>query len=613
MAYIYNPVADIDFQKWDSSAKYEVLDTDTGQKIDLLATIKRIQQVLNNKVDIAQGIVNKNKILVVNTEGNVVPTAGVVMTQAERTKLQKIDINYLITPAEREKLKRLTDVIILKGVLDDYDKLIQITTKEVGDCYYVTSTKGDKIIYAQYVWTGDRWSVVGTYDNAPEYIAADCISIINGVINVLYDNVTIKRNPENNELYVPVDGEITEYSDNPASSSAVYKALQKAILSAGDHITISADGNVKAHSFVPQYDDVSKVLPHEMQFQYTGDTTEDGKWVKDFFYRKKLVSKPVTDITTYQLPANTRYIEILKDGYGAPVGRYYLIEDYKYVDELKAKYSEIDFFVTQYSKKQLGSDGVRYNSSCPDILKIGDYVWDYDNRYDRHKIVATTGTFNDTFILDNGASITYRGAGGSGNDIEAYVNSDGVMIFYSMAMSLVATELREYYGKLYSYNEGLVVYGENEQYYTAYTKEPISHTITYTYGQDVYDWQQVNVQPQGIPAELEDKIHDQNTDTQLKDGAVKVTDTDVSINKPLMAGRYGQNDGTKALVIGNGTSDTDNSNATTIDLNGNIQTIGDVATPTHSLNNTLQGKVCTFEEMMAHYTAGNGMTYMIIE
>lgn len=615
MAYIYNPVADIDFQKWDSSAKYEVLDTDTGQKIDLLATIKRIQQLLNNKVDIAQGIVNKNKILVVNTEGNVVPTAGVVMTQAERTKLQKIDINYLITPAEREKLKRLTDVIILKGVLDDYEKLIQIATKEVGDCYYVTSTKGDKIIYAQYVWTGDRWSVVGTYDNAPEYIAADCISIINGVINVLYDNVTIKRNPENNELYVPVDGEITEYSDNPASSSAVYKALQKAILSAGDHITISADGMVNAHSFVPQYDSVDKVLPHEMQFQYIGDTTEDGKWVKDFFYRKKLVSKRVIVPKTFYVTEPIGYIDILEEGHIKPMGRYYKIPDSDLIDNLKSE-NETIYFLD--GTKNTG-DGKEY-CLLPNIIHyVGDKVYCYtDEKYytivAKEEVTESNGIINVYISLDNGSrfveNYSYGGAAGFGWT-NAYVNSTGDVIFKASSSGLIALELRKVGNKLYAYNDGIGVYTKQTDVDWINAGESIQYAIAY--GEEVYDWQQVNVQPQGIPAELESKIHDQNTDTQLKDGAVKVSDTEVAINKPLMAGRYGQNDGTKALVIGNGTSDTDKSNATTIDLNGNIQTIGDVATPTHSLNNSLQGKVCIFEEMMQHYTPNNGMVYMIIE
>lgn len=368
--------------------------------------------------------------------------------------------------------------------------------------------------------------------------------------------------------------------------------LRPCTLTAGDHIEI--EGEVcTAHSFIPQYDDVSKVLPHEKVFQYIGST--NSKFTHNYFYERGdgfVVSAGTRKPAVMLTKSITDYNDFLQ-GYffqSSETG-----EDlYMWATERRSG----DSVASPFGYAAVSID--RYP-------KVGDYINSYQHPVE---IIAIEedGAIRGR-MTDNGTEYTIHFVYHSKVDTIKYANDSGVVlhignynvkderfsVMYCPSRS-IKTSKGEYTNPAFSV--GLV-----------YESANLDHDIKA--GAD--GWVQVDVQPQGIPAELADKLHDQNTDTQLKDGAVKVTDTEVSINKPLMAGRYGQNDGTKALTIGNGTSDTDKSNATTIDLNGNIQTIGDVATPTHSLNNTLQGKVCSFEQMMADYTAGNGMTYMIIE
>lgn len=511
---------------------------------------------LNKKVNVAQGTQNAGKVLCVNKDGNVTPTP--------------------------------LPTIPIYGIAE------------------VETTEGYLKTYQLYSVADGKTTYHDTKINIPRDFFLKDVELVDVTESSPLEGYEIGKYFK---FTFAVDGDTERVQMLPIDT------LRPCTLTAGDHIRI--EGEVaEAHSFVPQYDDVSKVLPHEMQFQYTGDTTEDGQWVKDFFYRKKLVSKRVIVPKTFYVTEPIQYIDILEEGHIKPMGRYYKIPDSDLIDNLKSE-NETIYFLD--GTKNTG-DGKEY-CLLPNIIHyVGDKVYCYtDEKYytivAKEEVTESNGIINVYISLDNGSrfveNYSYGGAAGFGWT-NAYVNSTGDVIFKASSSGLIALELRKVGNKLYAYNDGIgVLYTKQTDVDWINAGESIQYAIAY--GEEVYDWQQVNVQPQGIPAELEEKIHDQNTDTQLKDGAVKVTDTEVTINKPLMAGRYGQNDGTKALTIGNGTSDTDKSNATTIDLNGNIQTIGDVATPTHSLNNTLQGKVCTFEEMMAHYTAGNGMTYMIIE
>lgn len=527
MPAIYNPYADIDFQIGDRN-RFEVLDTSTGQKIDLLATIRRMQDMLAKKVDVSQGIIHKNKIMVVNNAGDVVPTDGVVMTVAERVKLQKLDVNLQITPQEREKLRKLTDVLILKGVLTSYENLMTIHTKEVGDCYYVTSTDGDKVRYVQYVWTGDRWSVVGTYENAPEYTAADCVSIINGVLSVLYDNVSIKRNAQN-QLYVSVEGDVIADSQRPVSSAAVYAALQKAILTAGDHIRI--EGEVcTAHSFVPEYDDVSKVLPHERIFHYTGENTE--KFHHGYFYELQLVTKPVIEELTYHIPKGTRYIDVLEDGHGVPMGRYYLVENYKYIQELKEQYERMHFSISETSDD-------RYITNDWSICKEGDKVYDRTNK---ELLTITQKMDLFEYKLSNGDDIIITGARGALTDVDAFVGENGNCVYYNQQMSsLLGTDYRIHNNECYA----VISFFEYNGFELHSAKQDFDYTISVPHGEEVWDWQQLNVQPSSTPydptelekriEDLETKSHDQNTDTALASGKLKVESNKISATLPIVS------------------------------------------------------------------------------
>lgn len=268
-------------------------------------------------------------------------------------------------------------------------------------------------------------------------------------------------------------------------------------LEAGDHISVEKY-KVTAHSFVPQYDSVDKVLPDETVFHYTGES--DDRFVHGYVYEKQLTSQPVTDISTYQIAANTKYIDILVDGYLKPRGRYYMIPNYKYVASLKAQYNnQIKFYIADRTSKNIASDGKYYQCVGPDVLKVGDYVWNMDNVNDRHKIVSINA-YNQ-ITLDNNAKLTYSTRGGSEGYLDAYVNEHGDMIFLSNITGILALELREYddwNGKnLMAYNDGVFV--ENQQWESGRTPSSLSLTVNYSYGEEAYDWVQLDVQPREEP------------------------------------------------------------------------------------------------------------------
>lgn len=221
--YRLNPLLRHGFQH-EQDFNFEIKDGD-GNVIDIVASFDKVREDLSKKVNKEQGAENRNKVLVTDNNGKVALSSNLLMTSAERSKLAKITEDKFITTEERDKLARISNVLIFKNVLPRESDLTNISQKTVGDVYYVTNSEADgSISYKQYVWTGDRWAVLGTSQNI----------------------------------------KVTE-------------------LQAADHIRIQ-DDTVSAHSFVPQYDSVSKVLPHEKIFHYIGETTD--KFTHGYFYER---------------------------------------------------------------------------------------------------------------------------------------------------------------------------------------------------------------------------------------------------------------------------------------------------------------------------------------
>lgn len=265
MAYIINPLLE-EMLQLKEDVKFEIVDSDTGEKVDLAASFESLEKSINSKLDSEQGVNRANKVLTTDAKGSVQFSQGLLMSNSERAKLAELDSSRLITQAERDKISKITDVLVLRGVLDSVDKLNSVPKRDIGDCYYITDQTGDTISYTQYVWSGSDWAILDKSKTPLVYSAGEAVSIINDVISILTDNKTIRI--ADNRLYVPTDTEPTENSDNFVSSGAVYNALRA---------YKKASGN-----FLPVTDDLDNYPKIEGEIvKYTG---ENGKYTKGYNY-----------------------------------------------------------------------------------------------------------------------------------------------------------------------------------------------------------------------------------------------------------------------------------------------------------------------------------------
>lgn len=448
--YRLNPLLKRGFQK-EQDLSFEITDGE-GNVIDIAASFNKVQEDLRKKVDKDQGSGNGNKVLVTDSQGKVtLSSTGYLMTSEERTKLRNITTEKFITAEERDKLARISNVLIFRDVLTKESDLLKISGKKVGDVYYVTTSTDGKVSYIQYVWTGDRWAVLGTSQISAAYLP-------------------------------------------------------------GKHVEISDPDNVvSAHSFVPQYDSVTKVLPGEDQFQYTGETTADGKWVQDFFYRKKEISKPIYDPQTYHFGVGTNYIDVLQDGYQLPKGRYYEVSE-----PLASEVTAGGALWTLTPGVNNGND-IHYRSASAGTLRVGDKVWTYGDYSANTKFLTITeiGYTNIGYVkslkLSNGETIYVSKGGGTNAFRRLLVSENGDKMYYVAAtnsfwfrgdlsqayIGVPRTDTDPDATRPTLYHDGLGwVPGSAIQ---GKLTEASDVTVNYVTFAGVYDWVQTDVQPNPSP------------------------------------------------------------------------------------------------------------------
>lgn len=204
-------------------------------------------------------------------------------------------------------------------------------------------------------------------------------------------------------------------------------------------------------SYLPEISDVSNIPDGVNYFYYTGEDHDqfvNGYIYKHFKGEETIIVPEHREQKTVILPQLTEYIDVLEPGFAYPVGRYYKVPE--------TDPRSIDFWVTDYSK-----DGVNYKSSKFDILQVGDYVWNAD-RSERYKITAIDHDYwNKNLTIENGVNLTPGGEGGSNYPEYAYVNAEGLTLWFANSMvSAGVGSIREYVDyrgvkSLYMYCDGL--------------------------------------------------------------------------------------------------------------------------------------------------------------
>ena len=517
--YRLNPLLRHGFQH-EQDFNFEIKDGD-GNVIDIVASFDKVREDLSKKVNKEQGAENRNKVLVTDNNGKVALSSNLLMTSAERSKLAKITEDKFITTEERDKLARISNVLIFKNVLPRESDLTNISQKTVGDVYYVTNSEADgSISYKQYVWTGDRWAVLGTSQNI----------------------------------------KVTE-------------------LQAADHIRIQ-DDTVSAHSFVPQYDSVSKVLPGENQFQYTGPTTPDGKWVQDFFYRKKEISKPIYNPQNYHFGVGTEYIDVLQDGFQFPRGRYYDI------GEFPASEGEAGSSLWTLTPGVNNGNDIHYRSADAGILRVGDKVWTYGDYSANTKFWTITEVIRSNLgyvrqlRLSNGELITlskgdstvaFRRLLVSENGDKMYW-VDGTNTFYfhgdltngAIGAPRPNTEPDAIRPSLYhdglGWVPGSAIKGE--------LAEAVDVTVNYVTFAGVYDWVQTNVQPTSPPFD--------STDIENRLDSLQAEKATLSeLAEVARTGDYNSLLNRPNVKVSEGTKEFWNTNKTYVPISGEIVIVSD--------------------------------------
>ena len=176
----YNPLLPFGFDDTGGDVSIFIKDEE-GNDIDITEYVAQLKSQIDGKVNIFQGSTQGNKVIVTDPQGNITTVAGVVMNQAER-----------------DKLASLSNIMLLKGILNTYEELYQVENPQVGWCYYVKYADGENDnIYEEYVYTADgRWEMFGHFnaDKIPQYLGGVGTDIdTNFRVNLLF-------NPENFEI-----------------------------------------------------------------------------------------------------------------------------------------------------------------------------------------------------------------------------------------------------------------------------------------------------------------------------------------------------------------------------------------------------------------------------
>ena len=250
-------------------------------------------------------------------------------------------------------------------------------------------------------------------------------------------------------------------------------------------------------NYIPEYADVSQVPGTVDYFCYTGPTIEG--YTHGYFYERHEVTPAVVDVETYTIPASGPYIDVFQDINGTKKGRYYLIEDYKYLAEMRAKYNRLNFFVGNTKET---TDGKNYQTGPYALVEVGDCAYCKDDKTN-HTVVALSSNYPDYprwIDLSNGVRITdYGSSGGSTQTMDAFVNSDGDIIFWSTAMqTLLSNKLVEVPEAVPFKTPGLYAIPNifsTDYFEHRYLQEAQTITVTTVITPAVDEWQQTDTQP----------------------------------------------------------------------------------------------------------------------
>lgn len=447
--YFLNPVIRHGLQKHENiNFKFT---TPEGEEIDITDVLTQVLSDLSGKVDKQQGTELRNRVLYVNPNGYV------------DTK----EINEF-SDADRQKLYQIPEYGIRKVSADD----------------------GYLCAYQLYSKLGDKETLLPEKINIPKdfYLRDVEITTEGGQKYFVFTFVTANGDKVQKLPFGDIAPKLTD----------------------GSH-TKAQDSSVDAHSFVPQYDSVDKVLPDEDQFQYTGETTADGKWVQDYFYRKKKISKPIYNPQTYHFGVGTDYIDVLQDGFQFPKGRYYEVAI--------PLASEVEAGGTLWTLTPGVNNGndIHYRSASAGVLRIGDKVWTYgdysaDTKFLTIKEIEYTNIgYVKSLKLSNGETI-YKSKGGAENPFRRLlVSENGVKMYYVAGTNswyLNGNLTNGYIGvprentdpdgtrpSLYHDGIGWVPGSAIKGKLT----EATTVTVNYVTFAGVYDWAQTNVQPTPAP------------------------------------------------------------------------------------------------------------------
>ena len=147
MAYEVNPLIKEDLQH---KQEFNLFITDeSGEKIDIIDAVERLQTAINSKVDIDFGPKGRNRILITDNDGKVTIIEGVVMSMQER-----------------EKLSSLANSMLLKGVKSSLAEIETTPNPQNGWVFLLPS--GDTFL--QYCYCDNRWQLIGTTAMQGKYL-----------------------------------------------------------------------------------------------------------------------------------------------------------------------------------------------------------------------------------------------------------------------------------------------------------------------------------------------------------------------------------------------------------------------------------------------------------
>ena len=168
----YNPLLQFGFD--DIGEAHIFIKDEEGNEIDITEYVVSLKTQIDGKVNIFQGSTQGNKVMITDPQGNITTVAGVVMNQAER-----------------DKLANLSNPMLLKGILNSYEALYQVSNPQVGWCYLVPFAGENDNIYKEYVYTANNeWEVLGNFNASviPQYLSGTATEVDNlNQINLKYD------------------------------------------------------------------------------------------------------------------------------------------------------------------------------------------------------------------------------------------------------------------------------------------------------------------------------------------------------------------------------------------------------------------------------------------